>query len=288
MKQYIEKVNTLMESFPYIRDFTGKTVVIKYGGHAMSEENLRLSFARDMVMLKLVGINPVIVHGGGPQIGTLLKAMGKESRFVAGLRVTDSETMEIVEMVLAGSVNKEIVNNINRAGGRAVGLCGKDGGLIVAEKLYHVENGEKMDIGQVGTVKRVNPALLETLDRDRFIPVIAPIGVDENGVTYNINADTAAGKIAEALKAEKFILLTDVEGVLVDGKLVPSLVQNEIHSLIEKGIISGGMIPKVKCCVEALEGGVGKSHIVDGRAEHAVLLEIFTDAGIGTEIVRSL
>lgn len=287
MKHYIEKVNTLMESFPYIRDFSGKTVVIKYGGHAMSDENLRLSFARDMVMLKLVGINPVIVHGGGPQIGTLLKAIGKESRFVAGLRVTDNETMEIVEMVLAGSVNKEIVNNISRAGGRAVGLCGKDGNLILAEKLYHIENGEKIDIGQVGSVTRVNPALLETLDRDRFIPVIAPIGVDENGVTYNINADTAAGKIAEALKAEKFILLTDVEGVLVDGKLIPTLIKDNIPDLITKGIISGGMIPKVQCCVDALEGGVGKSHIIDGRIEHAVLLEIFTDAGIGTEIIRA-
>lgn len=287
MKKYIDKVQTLTESFPYIQEFNGKTIVIKYGGHAMQDENLRKSFARDMVLLKLVGINPVIVHGGGPQIGQLLKQVGKESEFINGMRVTDQETMELVEMVLVGKVNKEIVNNINMHRGRAVGLSGKDGNLILAEKLYHEnEDGKKIDIGQVGTIKKVNPDILETLDKERFIPVIAPIGVDENGSTYNINADLAAGKIAEALKAEKFILLTDVQGVMVDEKLAPSLKMREIESLIKSAIISGGMIPKVNCCVDALNKGVHKAHIIDGRIEHAVLLEIFTDAGIGTEIVK--
>lgn len=287
MKKYIEKVNTLTESFPYIQEFSGKTIVIKYGGHAMTEENLRRSFARDMVLLKLVGINPVIVHGGGPQIGQLLKSVGKESDFIGGMRVTDHETMEYVEMVLVGKVNKEIVNNINRVGGRAVGLSGKDGNLIIAEKIYHEEKGQKVDIGQVGTVKRVNPQILDTLDRDLFIPVIAPIGVDESGDTYNINADIAAGKIAEALKAEKFILLTDVEGVRIKEKLASTLKAGEIPRLIDDETISGGMIPKVNCCLDALKEGVHKTHIIDGRVEHAVLLEIFTDAGIGTEIISS-
>ncbi len=287
MKKYIEKVNTLTESFPYIREFYGKTIVIKYGGHAMEEESLRKSFAADMVLLKLVGVNPVIVHGGGPQIGSLLKQLGKKSEFVDGLRVTDGETMEVVEMVLVGKVNKEIVNNINMVGGHAVGLSGKDGGLLVAEKVYHNSNGKPMDIGQVGTVKKVNPRIIETLDRERFIPVIAPIGFDETGMTYNINADIAAGKIAEALKAEKLILLTDVEGVKIADKLASSLTDREIPDLIKRNEISGGMIPKVRCCLDAIAAGVNKTHIIDGRVEHAVLLEIFTDAGIGTEIVTS-
>lgn len=287
MKKYIEKVNTLTESFPYIREFYGKTIVIKYGGHAMEEETLRKSFAADMVLLKLVGVNPVIVHGGGPQIGSLLKQLGKKSEFVDGLRVTDGETMQVVEMVLVGKVNKEIVNNINMVGGHAVGLSGKDGGLLVAEKVYHNSNGKPMDIGQVGTVKKVNPRIIETLDRERFIPVIAPIGFDETGMTYNINADIAAGKIAEALKAEKLILLTDVEGVKIADKLASSLTDREIPDLIKRNEISGGMIPKVRCCLDAIAAGVNKTHIIDGRVEHAVLLEIFTDAGIGTEIVTS-
>ncbi|MBN1534313.1 MAG: acetylglutamate kinase [Spirochaetes bacterium] len=285
MKKYIDKVNTLIESFPYIQEFYGKTVVIKYGGNAMIDDSLKKAFATDVVLMKLIGINPVILHGGGPQINTLLKQVGVKSEFVAGLRVTDSETMHIVEMVLVGNVNKEIVNNINLAGGRAVGLSGKDGALITAEKLYHQQNGEKIDIGLVGTVKRVNPLVLETLDREHFIPVIAPIGADAQGLTYNINADIAAGKIAEALKAEKLILLTDIEGVMIDGTLEPTLRMGEIPGLIEKGKITGGMIPKVGCCVDAVNGGVEKAHIIDGRIEHAVLLEIFTDAGIGTEIV---
>ncbi|MCU0849598.1 MAG: acetylglutamate kinase [Spirochaetes bacterium] len=285
MKRFMEKVNTLIESFPYIKEFNGKTVVIKYGGHAMTEESLSRSFALDMVLLKLIGINPVIVHGGGPQIGELLKQIGKKSEFIGGMRVTDNETMDIVEMVLVGKVNKEIVNNINMVGGKAVGLSGKDGGLIKAKKLYHVESGKEIDMGQVGAVQNINPEVLVTLDRERFIPVIAPIGFDDNGTTYNINADTAAGKIAEALKAEKFILLTDVEGVLIGGNLASTLVKADIPSLIEKKEISGGMIPKVNCCLEAIDGGVGKAHIINGTVEHAVLLEIFTDAGIGTEII---
>jgi acetylglutamate kinase len=285
MKKYIEKVNTLIESFPYIREFSGKTIVIKYGGNAMIDDNLKRSFALDMVLLKYVGINPVIIHGGGPQIGELLKRIGKESEFVGGMRVTDGETMEIVEMVLVGKVNKEIVNSINLVGGKAVGISGKDGGLLIAERIYHREKGKEIDIGQVGTVKAVNPGVIDLLDRDRFIPVIAPIGCDESGMTYNINADIAAGKVAGALRAEKLILLTDVEGVIIKDSLRSSIRISEISDLIETNEITGGMIPKVNCCLSALEGGVNKAHIIDGRVEHAVLLEIFTDAGIGTEIV---
>jgi len=286
MKKYMEKVNTLLESLPYIREFYGKTMVIKYGGHAMVDDALQMSFARDMVLLKLTGMNPVIVHGGGPQINDLLKQIGKKSDFVDGMRVTDRDTMNVVEMVLSGSINSTIVNNINQMGGKAVGLSGKDGRLITAQKLYHTAaSGDKVDIGQVGSVKRINPAVLETLDRDRFIPVIAPIGVDEEGATYNINADLAAGKIAEALKAEKLILLTDVEGVIIGEKLASTLKTKQVTGHIDKGAITGGMIPKVNCCVDAVAAGVGKAHIIDGRVEHAVLLEIFTQAGIGTEIV---
>ncbi len=285
MQRYIETVNTLIESFPYIRQFYGKTIVIKYGGHAMTEEALRRSFAVDMVLLKYVGINPVIVHGGGPQIGQLLERMGKKSEFVGGMRVTDRETMDVVEMVLVGNVNKEIVHHINSAGGRAVGLSGKDGNLLLAEKIYHEENNEKLDIGLVGTVKQVDPRVIDTLDRDRFIPVIAPIGFGEDGETYNINADIAAGKIAEALRAEKLILLTDVEGVKEDGGLISTLTESQVRDLMKRKVITGGMIPKVNCCLDAVAGGVHKTHIIDGRVEHAVLLEIFTDAGIGTEIV---
>jgi acetylglutamate kinase len=286
MKKYIEKVNTLLESLPYIREFNGKTIVVKYGGHAMVDDALRKSFARDMVLLKLVGMNPVIVHGGGPQINDLLKQIGKKSDFVDGMRVTDAETMDVVEMVLTGKINKEIVNNINLSGGRAVGLSGKDGRLITAEKLLHTTAaGEKVDIGLVGTVKKINPSVLETLDKDRFIPVIAPVGMDEEGNTYNINADLVAGSIAAALKAEKLILLTDIEGVLIGEKLMSTLSMKKVQSGIEKGEITGGMIPKVSCCCDAVAGGVAKAHIIDGRVEHATLLEIFTQAGIGTEIV---
>lgn len=286
MQRYIEKINTLIESFPYIKEFYGKTFVIKYGGNAMIDENLKKQFAKDMVLLKYVGINPVIVHGGGPQIDAILKKVGKESRFEKGLRVTDEETMYYVEMVLTGHVNKEIVNNINLAGGKAVGLAGKDAKLILAEKLYHEENGEKTDIGLVGDVKKINTGIVSALESERYIPVIAPVGVDEEGNTYNINADTVAGKVAEALKAEKLILLTDVEGVKCEGKLQSSLTINDVKKYISEGIISKGMIPKTECCISALNGGTGKTHIIDGRVEHAVLLEIFTDAGIGTEIIK--
>ena len=286
MKKHIEIVNTLVESLPYIKEFYGKTIVIKYGGNAMVDESTQKSFATDIVLLKHVGMNPVVVHGGGPQIGSLLEKLGAKSEFVDGLRVTDESTMEIVEMVLVGKINKEIVHNINMAGGKAVGLSGKDAGLIVAEKIYHFKDNKKIDLGLVGTVKSVNPKIIETIDRDRFIPVIAPVGFGEDGCTYNINADTVAGKIAESLKAEKLILLTDIEGVKVDGRLAGSLKKLKIEELIKSGQISGGMIPKVRCCTEAIEGGVNKTHIIDGRVEHAVLLEIFTNAGIGTEIVN--
>jgi acetylglutamate kinase len=286
VKKFIEKVNTLMESFPYIQEFHGKTIVIKYGGNAMLDATVKKSFARDIVLLKLVGINPVIVHGGGPQIETLLKKIGKKTEFRDGLRITDGETMEIVEMALVGNVNKEIVHNINMVGGKAVGLSGKDGGLILAQKIYHYSDGKEIDIGQVGEVKSINPKIIEILDKEKFIPVIAPVGFDENGVTYNINADLAAGKIAEGLKAEKLILLTDIEGIKIKGKLVPTFTDAEIPDIIKSGEISGGMIPKVKCCLDALNGGVNKTHIIDGRVEHAVILEIFTDAGIGTEIIK--
>ncbi|MDP2683230.1 MAG: acetylglutamate kinase [Deltaproteobacteria bacterium] len=283
MQRYIQKIETLLESLPYIRQFYGKTIVIKYGGHAMVEERLKQSFARDIILMKYVGLNPVIVHGGGPQIGEFLKKLGKESRFVKGIRITDEETMDVVEMVLVGKVNKEIVGLINHFGGKAVGLSGKDGGLIKASKLKN--KGE--DMGMVGEVKSVNPKVIETLDRDKFIPVIAPVGVGDDGKTYNINADNVAGKIAAALKAEKLILLTDVQGVFdKNKKLISAMDTTHAKKLIKSGAASGGMIPKLECCLDALKGGVYKAHIVDGRVEHAVLLEVFTDAGIGTEIMR--
>lgn len=286
MQQYIEKVKTLMESFPYIKEFYGKTFVIKYGGNAMIDENLKLSFAEDMVLLKYVGINPVIVHGGGPQIGEMLQKVGKKSVFADGLRITDHETMDYAEMVLVGNVNKQIVNNVNLAGGKAVGLSGKDGNLIEAEKLYKVKDNEKLDIGQVGNVTQINPHILETLEKERYIPIIAPIGVDKKGNTYNINADTVAGKVAEALNAEKLILLTDIEGVKINDQLVTTLTPEDVEKHITEKNISGGMIPKTRCCTSAVANGVHKTHIIDGRMEHAVLLETFTDAGIGTQIVK--
>ena len=283
MQKYIQKVETLLESLPYIRQFYDKTIVIKYGGHAMTEERLKQSFAKDIILMKYVGLDPVIVHGGGPQIGELLKKLGKESRFVKGIRVTDDETMDVVEMVLVGKVNKEIVGLINHYGGKAVGLSGKDGGLIKAKKLKN--KGE--DMGMVGEVKSVNPKVIETLDRDKFIPVIAPVGVGDDGKTYNINADTVAGKIAAALKAEKLILLTDVQGVLdKNKKLISALSVAEVKKLIKNETATGGMIPKLECCLDAIKGGVSKAHIIDGRVEHAVLLEVFTDAGVGTEIYK--
>ena len=290
MQKLIEKANTLLEALPYIRRFSGKTIVIKYGGHAMADEALKRSFALDIILLKYIGINPVIVHGGGPQINETLKRYGIVSEFVRGMRVTDAATMGVVEMVLTGQVNREVVGNINQQGGKAVGLSGKDGGLLLCDKLLQEvtrEDGtvEKLDIGFVGRINRVDPTIIETLEKERFIPVIAPVGVGADGESYNINADIVAGKVAAALKAEKLILLTDVAGVKDrDGKLLSSIGLADIPGLIDGGVITGGMIPKVTCCVEALQEGTGKAHIIDGRVEHAVLLEIFTDVGIGTEI----
>jgi acetylglutamate kinase len=283
----------LMEALPYIQRFYGKTFVFKYGGHAMENEELKHSFAQDIVLLKYVGINPVVVHGGGPQIDTVLEKMGITSRYVRGMRVTDQATLDIVEMVLVGKVNKEIVNLINRHGGLAVGLSGKDGGLILARKMnvtVSSPNGappEIIDIGMVGEIIGINPLVIESLDQNKFIPVIAPVGVGQEGETYNINADLVAGEVAEALHAEKLIMMTDVEGVKDKrGILLSTLKENQARKMIQDGVVGSGMIPKVECCVNALKGGVGKTHIVDGRVKHAVLLEIFTKEGIGTEVVR--
>ena len=293
MKKLIEKAKVLIESLPYIQQFSGKTVVIKYGGNAMVEETLKKSFALDIILMKQIGINPVIVHGGGPQIGEVMKKMGMEPSFVDGYRVTDSETMHVVEMVLVGRVNKEIVNLINTQGGRAVGLGGKDGSLIRGKKKRLKRQDKKdqppeiIDIGMVGDVDSINPEILISLDNSGFIPVIAPVGVGKDGETYNINADLVAGKIAEALNAEKLVLLTDVEGIKnKSGELLSSLSPKEINSHLKDATIHGGMVPKVECCISAMEGGVTKTHIIDGRVEHAVLLEIFTETGIGTQITE--
>lgn len=290
MKQLIDKAGTLMEALPYIRRFAGKTFVIKYGGHAMSDERLKESFALDVIMLKSLGINTVIVHGGGPQINQTLKRYGIVSEFVRGMRVTDSETMGVVEMVLVGQVNKEVVGYLNQHGGKAVGLCGKDGSLLLAKKLLPElpsENGsvEQVDIGYVGDVVKVNTDLIRVLEQGGYLPVIAPVGVGPEGESYNINADVVAGRVAAALHAEKLILLTDTPGVLdKDTKLIPKISVAQMHRLIDDASITGGMIPKVVCCAEALNDGVKKAHIIDGRMEHSILLEIFTDIGIGTEI----
>lgn len=285
--QQIAKV--LAEALPYIQRFKGKTIVIKFGGNAMVNEALKHSFARDVVLMKLVGINPIIVHGGGPQIGSLLKKLGKVSEFVDGMRVTDSETMDVVEMVLGGLVNKEIVNLINRSGGKAVGLTGKDGDFIRARKIVlqktESENlaPEIIDLGHVGEVESIDPAVVNMLANSDFIPVIAPIGVGKEGHSYNINADLVAGKVAEILKAEKLLLLTDITGVLdKNGNLLTGLSIKDVDNLVADGTISGGMIPKTRCATDALKGGVSAVHIIDGRVENAVLLELFTDQGVGT------
>ncbi|MEN6507908.1 MAG: acetylglutamate kinase [Smithella sp.] len=292
MQSSMERADILLEALPYIRRFYNKTIVIKYGGHAMIDEDLKDKFARDIVMMKYIGMHPVVVHGGGPQIGSVLAKLGKESRFVQGMRVTDEETMNIVEMVLVGMVNKEIVGLINRHGGKAVGLSGKDGNLIEAEKYYLNDEKAKnapseiIDIGLVGKVKAVNTELIVSLGQNNFIPVIAPTGIGEKGETYNINADIVAGEVAAALKAEKLLLLTDVEGVLdADKNLIKTMTKHDAQNLIDNGTVEGGMFPKVKCCLKALRSGVKKAHIVDGRLKHAILLEVFTDKGIGTEIV---
>ena len=293
MKSQVERAAVLIEALPYLKKFYQKTVVIKYGGHAMVDEQLKESFAKDIVLLKYVGINPVVVHGGGPQIGSMLSKIGKESSFRYGMRVTDEETMDVVEMVLAGKVNKEIVSLLNRHGGRAVGLSGKDGHLIEARKmhLYRYQGDDQppeiIDIGLVGEVKRINTEILRVLEESRFIPVVAPVGVGNKGETYNINADLVAGQLAGALKATKLILMTDVPGVLdANGELISSLNVGDASELIHDEILKGGMIPKVQCAIDAVQAGVSKAHIIDGRIRHAVLLEIFTDTGVGTEITR--
>ncbi len=283
-----QKASDLAEALPYIQRFHGKTVVIKYGGNAMIEESLKHGFARDVVLLKLVGINPVIVHGGGPHINELLKRVGKQSEFVQGMRVTDRETMDVVEMVLGGQVNKQIVSLINQHGGRAIGLTGKDGDFIRARKLKlksATNQEESLDMGHVGEVVGVDPQIMTLLDSQDFIPVVAPIGVGDNGESYNINADLVAGKIAETLKAEKLILLTNTPGVLdKKGNVLTGLSAAKVKNLIEDGTISGGMLPKVSCALEAVRNGVKTCHIIDGRVEHALLLEILTDEGVGTLI----
>ena len=295
-EESIERAKVLIESLPYMQTFRHKTVVIKYGGHAMVDENLKKQFALDVILMKHIGINPVIVHGGGPQINLLLDRLQIKPSYVQGMRVTDGETMDVVEMVLVGKVNKEIVGNINHCGGRAVGLSGRDGDLVCAEKLQvskkadaaALENAppELIDLGRVGRVTRINAEVLRTLERDDFIPVIAPVGVGADGAAFNINADLVAGAIAAELKAAKLILLTDVAGVKDrQGELIHSLLSSDIESLIDNETIVGGMIPKVRCCGEALAHGVTKAHIIDGRVEHAILLEMFTHEGVGTEIV---
>ena len=285
-----EKAKILAEALPYIRRFHGKTIVIKYGGNAMTDDKLKNSLAHDVVLLKLVGINPVVVHGGGPQIDDLLKQLGKKGEFVQGMRVTDAETMDVVEMVLGGQVNAEIVNLINQNGGRAVGLTGKDGGLIRAKKMLVRSNGdsdEMIDIGQVGEVDSIDPEIVHHLLTHDFIPVIAPLGVGKKGETYNINADLVAGKVAEILKAEKLIVLTNTPGVLdKNGNLLTGLSSKKVDELFANGTISGGMLPKISSALDAVKNGVNTCHIIDGRVEHALLLEVLTDEGVGTLIRR--
>jgi acetylglutamate kinase len=287
----MHNVRVLSEALPYIRRFYGKTIVIKYGGNAMVDDVLKNGFARDVALMKLVGMNPVVVHGGGPQIGELLKKIGKESRFVEGMRVTDSETMDVVEMVLGGLVNKEIVGLINGHGGKAVGLSGKDAGLIRARKLTFTRNAPEMnapeiiDIGHVGEVERIEAGVVDVMLGSDYIPVIAPIGVGPDGESYNINADLVAGKLAETLRAEKLILLTNTAGLLDgDGQVLTGLTAKQVDALIQDGTIHGGMLPKIRCALDAVHAGVGSAHIIDGRVEHALLLEVFTDQGVGTLI----
>lgn len=286
-----DKAKILAEALPYIQRFHGKTIVIKYGGNAMTQENLKQGFARDVVLLKLVGMNPVVIHGGGPQIDQMLKRVGKQGEFIQGMRVTDAETMDVVEMVLGGSVNKDIVNLINRQGGKAVGLTGKDGAFIRAKRMLVKDRekvGEWISIGQVGEIETIDPSLIALLDSQDFIPVIAPIGVGENGESYNINADLVAGKLAEILHAEKLILLTNTPGVLdKDGNLLTGLSAQKVDELFADGTISGGMLPKIGSALEAVKKGVNSCHIIDGRVEHALLLEILTDQGVGTLIRKA-
>jgi acetylglutamate kinase len=283
MQALIEKAKVLIEALPYMRRFLDKTIVIKYGGAAQKDAELRSSFAVDVVLLKYIGVRPVIVHGGGPQIGATLERLGKQSSFVDGLRVTDDETMEVVEMVLGGKVNHEIVELVQQGGGRAIGLTGSDGGMIRVKR--RTKDGR--DIGRVGEVVAVDSSAITAVADAGFVPVIAPIGVGDDGLTYNVNADEAAGAIAQALKAEKLMLLTDVPGVLdAEGRLIPQLSRERAQLLVREGVIKGGMIPKIECCAAAVNGGVARAHVVDGRVLHAVLLEVFTDGGVGTLITR--
>ncbi len=288
-----EIAHVLIEALPYIQRFKHKTIVVKFGGNAMIDDELKHSFARDIVLMKLVGLNPIVVHGGGPQIGNLLNKLGKTSEFIDGMRVTDSETMDAVEMVLGGLVNKEIVNLINMHGGKAVGLTGKDGGFIKAKKIDitraepEAQASEIIDLGHVGVVKSIDSEILDTLAHSNFIPVIAPIGVGEDGHSYNINADLVAGRVAEELNAEKLILLTNIPGILdKDKNLLTGLSIQDIDNLVKDGTIAGGMIPKTRCATDALKGGVASVHIIDGRVNHAVLLELFTDEGVGTLLIN--
>jgi len=280
----------LTEALPYIQKFNGKTVVVKYGGNAMIDAELKSSFARDIVLMKSVGMNPIVVHGGGPQIGDTLKKIGKESEFVGGMRITDGETMDVVEMVLGGLVNKQIVNLIHQHGGNAIGLTGKDGSLISAKKLKHdfEPTSEIIDLGHVGEVDKIDTSVIELLVGGDFIPVIAPIGVGKDGFSYNINADLVAGSIAQALSAEKLILLTNTEGLLdSDGKLLTGLTSKDVNQLIKDKVIHGGMLPKINCALTAVQSGVKSAHIIDGRVAHAVLIEVFSDSGVGTLIVNN-
>ena len=286
MEELIRKANTLVEALPYIRAFFDRIVVIKYGGAAMENDALKASFAKDVTLLRFIGLRPVIVHGGGPQIGQLLARLGKQSEFVDGVRITDEETMDVVEMVLGGQINAEIVVLVGDAGGQAIGLTGKDAGGFLRVRRLLGPGGR--DLGRVGTPERVDVSLIRTLTKEGFIPVVAPVGVDADGHTYNVNADTAAGAIAEALAAEKLILLTDVEGVLGDDKrLIQQMSAGDVRRAITDGTVKGGMIPKLECAVQALERGVTAAHVIDGRVPHALLLEIFTDGGVGTKLVRS-
>jgi len=294
-EEAIHTSNILAEALPYIQKFTGRTLVVKFGGNAMTDEQLKSSFARDIVLMKLVGINPVVVHGGGPQIGRLLDELGMTSQFIDGMRVTDSKTMDVVEMVLGAKVNKEIVSLINHAGGKAVGLTGKDGQLITAKKLVvsqktpELEVPEIIDIGHVGEVEQINTQVIDMLTASNFIPVIAPIGADDQGRSYNINADLVAGKIAEVLNAEKLILLTNVAGLQdTSGQILTGLGTRDVDALIADGTIKGGMLPKIRCALEAVQNGVTSAHIIDGRVDHAILLEIFTDQGVGTLITSQV
>lgn len=295
MFSILDKAGVLVEALPYIKKFHSKVIVVKYGGHAMVNEELKKAVMQDVLLMKFVGMHPIIVHGGGPEITGMLHRLGKESEFVDGMRITDRETMDIAEMVLVGKINKAIVAELNGLGGKAVGLSGKDANLLEAKKKFgkkKLDNGqfENVDIGYVGTVDKVNPELLFNLMEQGYIPVVSPIGVGSDGESYNINADYVAGALASALAADKLILLTDVQGIFEDfqdrDSLISELLASQVKGKIEAGVISGGMIPKVECCVEALEAGVGKAHIIDGRIPHSLLLEIFTDRGIGTMVVK--